>query len=184
MTNNKLTAVILAGGESSRMGQDKGTLYSSKLKANLIEHNIFLLSQIPHSITIISGRETGQSYSDIYPNRGPISGIHSVLSQAAIGSDFLFLPVDMPNLTIRLLMSLIEFGRQHQCSAYINDSFLPLYVSDSQDVLPLITKQINNQDDWSVRTFCRLSRAKVLRMNIGDELANVNNPQDWQQHCV
>ena len=81
--NKNYTAIILSGGKSSRMGTNK-----SHLKINgksLIERTVELCRSIfDESIIITNDIEEYVSlkikcYKDIYPNFGPLSGIHSGL---------------------------------------------------------------------------------------------------------
>lgn len=109
------SAVILAGGKSSRMGRDKAFLeiYGQPLLARQIE----IVRQAGASEIFISGRSDAD-YSafghhllvDEIPNLGPLSGIASALrtSRHAL---ILVLAVDMPHITDDFLKKLLA-----QCS--------------------------------------------------------------------
>ena len=83
---SNITAIILAGGESSRIGTDKALL---KINGELVIEKIYkLLTNIFSEIIIISNKPddfqflTTKVYKDIYPHFGPLSGIHSGLTNS------------------------------------------------------------------------------------------------------
>ncbi|KXI27731.1 molybdenum cofactor guanylyltransferase [Paraglaciecola hydrolytica] len=189
MANTALIAVVLAGGKSSRMGQDKSMLYSSKLQASLLQQSISLLTQLAHCEVVISSNTYAGGVKDIIPECGPLSGIHAVLNQAGLQpvNGYLFIPVDMPKLSLRLLESLLLFGEQQQCAAYANNSFLPCYLPvdhHKQNKLLTVLNQQLQSKDWSVRRLLAHLGARSMPWQDDEQLVNINNPQDWQQHCV
>jgi molybdenum cofactor guanylyltransferase len=112
-----ISAVLLAGGESRRMGRDKATLHwrgrplwewqIEKLRA-LRPEKIFLSarSDVPWRPVDV------ELLRDAPPSRGPLSGLAAAL--ASIETDHLFaLAVDMPFMTtenLRLVCSLATEG--------------------------------------------------------------------------
>ena len=68
--------VILAGGASSRMGQDKALLTISQ--STMLTRTYQLLLEASVSKVVIS-RNDGEAghFPDLYPGKGPLSGIHS-----------------------------------------------------------------------------------------------------------
>lgn len=83
MTKTDYTGIILAGGHSRRMGQDKGTtLWRGK---PFVEHVMQTLSSVCVETTIVSSRTEHQKYDalpDIYPNKGPLGGLVTGLKHA------------------------------------------------------------------------------------------------------
>lgn len=179
-------AVVLAGGRSSRMGQDKATLYSPKLQATLIEQSKQLLSQLDDCHVVINSNTYPEAVKDIVLDCGPLSGIHAVLSHAQQHSDiqgFLFIPVDMPNLTAMSLHSLIQFAQQQGCAAYLTNSFLPCYLPAKANLLTTVNRQLHSKD-WSIRQLLTLLAARSMPLPDASQLVNINDPTDWQQHCL
>ena len=98
------SAVILAGGKSSRMGSCKAELpWGGK---TLVEHQVIKISALGISDIMVSGYSrpvTGTRFvPDIYPEKGPLSGIHACLCAAKSAACFvisvdapLFLPDEM-----------------------------------------------------------------------------------------
>jgi molybdenum cofactor guanylyltransferase len=113
-----ISAVLLAGGESRRMGQKKATLiFRGK---PLWQIQLDLLCKLEPEEIFVSARSDPawrpsgvQFVSDEPPSRGPLSGLSATLPQ--IRTDHLLaLAVDMPLMSenyLRLLCERIEPGR-------------------------------------------------------------------------
>jgi molybdopterin-guanine dinucleotide biosynthesis protein A len=113
-----ISAVLLAGGESRRMGKDKATLLFRGRPLWKIQFDLLRTLQ-PEEI-FISARvdppwrpSNVQFVSDEPPSRGPLSGLSATL--ARISTDYLLvLAVDMPLMSedyLRLICNLIESDR-------------------------------------------------------------------------
>ncbi len=105
-----LTACVLAGGKSTRMGQDKaGVLYRDQ---PLLQHQLATLKQIAPDHMLISGRSDACHAQagvpvilDETPDAGPLGGVAALL-QAASTPLVLIVAVDMPLLTADFLRML------------------------------------------------------------------------------
>jgi molybdopterin-guanine dinucleotide biosynthesis protein A len=114
----KISAVLLAGGESRRMGRDKATLLFRGRPLWQIQFDLLRTLQ-PEEIFVSSRtdpswRPSGvQFVSDEPPSRGPLSGLSATM--ARISTDHLLaLAIDMPLMTesyLRLICNLVESGR-------------------------------------------------------------------------
>lgn len=108
-----LSAVILAGGKSVRMGRDKARLDLSGRP--LLARQIQLVGEIGAEEIFVSGR-AGENYEEfgcpVLPDRldnaGPLAGIERALAVASF-SRLLVVAVDMPHLTPGILGQLIEY---------------------------------------------------------------------------
>jgi len=107
-----LSAVILAGGESRRMGRDKAWLLTEGQP--LIARAVRTLREAGIAEIFISGR-AGTDYSalgcpvllDREPGSGPLAGIERAL-EAADAELILVLAVDLPRMTAAFLQKLIQ----------------------------------------------------------------------------
>ena len=106
----KATLILLAGGESKRMGQPKHLLPTSR--GTMIDHLHERLSPI-FSETLLVGRELPHELpelrmvEDLLPTRSPLVGIYSGL--AAAQTDLCFvLACDMPFVRSRLVEELLS----------------------------------------------------------------------------
>lgn len=92
-----LTAFVLAGGKSSRMGQDKAFLPWKG--GTLLSHALDLVSQISATVQIVGDAsrfaQFGKVVEDVFVGRGPLAGIHSALSRTTSRWN-LILAVDVP----------------------------------------------------------------------------------------
>ena len=101
-----ITAIILAGGNSSRMGLNKSLLKINN--STFIDRTIKLLENIFDDIIIVSNFQDDytnsgiQIFKDVYPGYGPLAGIHSGLLNS--NSEKIFVVSnDLPFLNIELL---------------------------------------------------------------------------------
>ncbi len=105
-----ITAFILAGGESSRMGTDKGSmLFAGK---PMIMHILDTVSEVIEEILVIANKSEYQSYgkkviSDVIRMHGPAAGIMTGLMFTTTSKN-LFISCDMPFINREILDKLIE----------------------------------------------------------------------------
>jgi molybdopterin-guanine dinucleotide biosynthesis protein A len=146
MVDGSVEGFVLAGGRSSRMGQDKALLRLGG--RSLVEVALDKLRSIGVSAPRIAGARTDLSshapvIPDLHPVCGPLSGIEAALS-ASSQSLNLFLPVDMPLLPARFLSwmllraeitgALVTIPRingqpQPLCAVYHRDLLAPISAS-------------------------------------------------------
>jgi len=143
------SAVILAGGLSTRMGFDKqfleigDTVLSRYLAATLSMEfdEVIIVTNRPECYT----GDGLRAVSDIIPGRGPLSGIHSGLSAAT--SRFVFcIACDMPNLSldyIRHLKSKIRGGFHDACVARAGEWIEPFQAFYSRAIISRIEDYLN-----------------------------------------
>ena len=112
------SAIILAGGRSSRMGQKKAML---QLQGKpFIEIIIDKLAQAGMGEILISGYEYSDPrvkyVEDRYFNKGPLAGIHAGLCSAA-GRHVFVIPEDAPLVPVSFIKQLME--EHERCAAPI-----------------------------------------------------------------
>ena len=82
--NARFSAAVLAGGLSSRMGRDKAALPFDG--TTLLDFQVGKLRALGVKDIMISGSEQkipgARPISDVYPRKGPLSGIHACLAAA------------------------------------------------------------------------------------------------------
>ena len=110
MTEKKnWSAIILAGGKSSRMGTDKGLVEFNGKK--MIEHILDVIKYLTDEILIVSNNPDYKKFEfpvaeDIYKECGPLGGIHAGLSKSTTPWSFV-IGCDMPYITSGFLEFLI-----------------------------------------------------------------------------
>jgi molybdopterin-guanine dinucleotide biosynthesis protein A len=107
-----VTAFILAGGQSSRMGTEKAFLdLHGRL---LIDHMIGIAKTVSEQMRIVGPKDKfaafGQIATDIYKDRGPLGGIHAALNISRTEFN-LVLGIDMPFVATRFLEYLLQQAR-------------------------------------------------------------------------
>ena len=101
--------LLLAGGKSRRMGQDKALLlYQGK---SFLENSIEKAAVLGIQKIYLSGnREKTKDVTvveDIYPGLGPMAGLHAGMK--SIETPYFFvLPVDVPQIPVQLLENMLE----------------------------------------------------------------------------
>ncbi len=104
-----LSAFVLAGGRSSRMGRDKAFLELAG--RTLLDRALETCRPLCPIVRIVGPQEKfaahGATVEDTYPDRGPLGGIHAALSHSATSHN-LVLGVDLPFVTTAFLRYLVE----------------------------------------------------------------------------
>jgi len=141
--------VVLAGGLSSRMGQDKSQLtrhqkaFSSaeKSASNMLDFSKQLLVDAGIKDIVVSG--DNHQIPDLIPQTGPVGGIYSVLAHFLASTpehlqpkDLLILPVDLPLMSASALAELKLKGELSHKATFFQDSqkqahHIPLYLPNN-----------------------------------------------------
>jgi len=107
-----ITAFILVGGLSSRIGTNKALL--KICGKSLIQRLTELLNSIFPEVVISSNEPELYEFlgkkivKDFYPGRGPLSGVHSALNFTTSERNFI-LSCDMPFISLELIKYIIEY---------------------------------------------------------------------------
>ena len=107
-----LTAFILAGGKSTRMGADKAfvALQGRTLLARALE----LARSVAGEVRIVGDRTKFAAFApvveDVFPGCGPLAGIHAAL-RASLTDLNLMLAVDLPLISPELVQYLVTRAR-------------------------------------------------------------------------
>lgn len=140
------TAIILAGGKSSRMGEDKGLmLFNGK---PMIQFILDEVNQIATQIFIVTSNPDYLSFGyptipDLIENKGPLAGIVSGLSHSTSTYNWV-LSCDIPYITTELLLKLkIEIGDFDVILAKKNGQVHPLIGCYKKDCLVSLNEQLN-----------------------------------------
>lgn len=118
-----IVGIVLAGGNSSRMGQDKKNLSLNGRPQFQHLHN--MMEQVFESvfISLSSTEAIGDQHKiirDQYDFQGPLNGILSSLS-ANPDSAILCVAVDMPNISIESIQTLLKHrDRTYAATCYLN----------------------------------------------------------------
>jgi molybdopterin-guanine dinucleotide biosynthesis protein A len=107
--SDAVSAFILAGGRSSRMGEDKALLTFGG--RSLLQRALDTAAPVAADLCIVGAKERygsfGRVIEDIYPGCGPLGGIHAALTSTSTELNLL-LSVDMPLMSAAFLAWLVE----------------------------------------------------------------------------
>lgn len=191
MTYSQVSGFVLAGGKSTRMGQDKATLTLNG--RTLLEHALAALRQVCRDVSILGRYELygtfAPVYEDIYPGCGPLGGIYTALSNAQTPYS-LIIAVDTPFLMPEFLSYLAERAIASDAvviTPEIDDYTQPLCTVYSLDFLPIAERALKTGNYKIVPLFPRgqtlvIKEAELRRFAFGAEMfENLNTPEDMER---
>jgi molybdenum cofactor guanylyltransferase len=108
-----VTAFVLAGGKSTRMGKDKAFLeFRGRI---LLARALELATGVGQEVRIVGDPRKfaafGRVIQDIYRERGPLGGIHAALKSSPTDLNFM-LAVDLPFVQPNFLTYLITVAKE------------------------------------------------------------------------
>jgi len=113
-----LTGLILAGGQSRRLGRDKALIRLDPAGPTLIERVAVVLASLCQEVLLVGGDPARYAFlglphvPDVYPGAGSLGGIYAGL--AAAHHDYaLVVACDMPFLNPALLRYMAELPRDY-----------------------------------------------------------------------
>ncbi len=178
---------ILAGGYSTRMGQDKALLPWKD--TTFIGHLCSELSGFPE--VLISCREP-EKFADIpYPKVvderegfGPVEGIRRLLVSASYEDAFIC-AVDMPFVTKELVNFLCEKKKPDSgCLAVRSERGIePLCAIYNKSILPELETMVTNDEHRMKELFTKINLQTVALSEGGfsdDAVRNLNTPQEYR----
>lgn len=188
---NSISVYILAGGKSSRMGEDKGL----KLLNNkpMIEYSIetlrsyFLNTSVKRTnetIKIISNnlkyKEFGlEVIEDYIKDKGPLGGIYTALKDTSEDSA-LIISCDIPFITEKALEDIICSYNNEKIIVAGNDQRIqPLFGIYSKEILSRLKENIENN---RLKMINFLTENKVKVIEIEDTIfRNINTPEEFNE---
>ncbi|TVQ84548.1 MAG: molybdenum cofactor guanylyltransferase [Micavibrio sp.] len=180
IATDRIAGIVLAGGKSSRMGENKALLRYGD--ATLLDHMITQLQKTGISEIFVSGEYDGYRCIPDAPDTekfaGPAVAIRNILQQlqqaeAETAFDFdgaVFVPVDMPLLSPEAL----DYLLQYEDGAYFAGQPLPACFP-----LPAVT-------DGAAKSMRGLLREnniteKELPQQFFRDMLNANTPEEWKE---
>ena len=185
--------VIQAGGQSTRMGQDKGLLQFGKYK--MVEYILHQVSGMGEKNFIVSNRpeeykEFGLPvYTDIYHNIGPLGGFHTIFSFLEM-EYALVLACDMPFINRDLINYLLSLASDYDIIVprlNHNKFVKPFRAVYSKRCMPAVEKAIEQRHRRVISFFddvrVRYLEKDEIHIYDPDERSffNVNTPEDLQK---
>lgn len=189
MDRSNITGVILAGGRSSRMGEDKGLIDINGQP--LFEHIAQKLRPQVGDILISCNRNSeryGQNFQTVPDIKqdfsGPLAGMLAALSVSKT-EWVLFVPCDVPAFPDDLSETLSD-GLSGQEAAYARDTERehPTLCLLKRSLIPALTAYLDN-GDRKLMIFLHKIGAKSVFFGDPTAFSNLNTPEDvalWKSH--
>ena len=188
MDNYDVCAVILAGGQSSRMGSNKALLEIGGRP--LISILIDRILPVTDRILISSNDFSSYRFLDFpvipdqFAGHGPLAGFHSAMTRN-ICSLYIMLACDLPNLKTPLLQNLVSLAEGYDAAIprTLDGLAHPLCAVYRRTCLPCVEQALQRGANKVIEVLFENSLA--VRWVGPDEgkfedadLANVNTPED------
>ncbi|WP_367568668.1 molybdenum cofactor guanylyltransferase [Lacrimispora sp.] len=185
-----MTAAVLCGGRSKRMGFDKAFLMdeqhyllleTARSLKRLFEQ-VVLVSDTKSKFAGVEGFEEFGILEDRYIQKGPIGGVSTALEQ--IQTEYAFIMAcDMPLMNLGLIDRMYrKLGREQVLLCSHGEKLEPLFAFYHKSCLPAFRKQIEEGQlklrsafsELQVGTYC-LSEAEI------SAITNLNTPEDVER---
>jgi molybdenum cofactor guanylyltransferase len=186
-----ISAVIQAGGESRRMGQDKGLVHLAGRP--LVQHVLDRIRPLADDIWITTNRPQAYAFlgvptaADPQPGLGALAGLRTALN-AALGDTVLVVACDMPFLQPALLRYLLSrAGEAEVVIPRRNGEYEPLHAVYRRGCLPALDAALARGEARLISFFpdvrlLAIDSAELVTYDpAGLSFFNVNTPDDLSQ---
>jgi len=185
-----LAVAILAGGRSSRMGQNKALLpLGSK---TIIEHLITNFKQLTSELFIVANTSEYDFlklpvYKDRFPGQGPLAGIETALREAKASRVFIT-ACDVPLLPVEIVEFLTPFAEDYDVVVLaFRGKIEPLVGIYQKGIYPIVENYLRLEKN-KIIDFYPLVKVKVVNfeelpshLQKEEYLLNVNTPQEYEK---
>lgn len=185
-----VAGVILAGGESRRMGTNKALLEINGER--MIETIYRRMAELFDEVLLVTNRPELYEFipcrkvADIYPGKGPMGGIHAALSSCTAERAFVA-ACDMPGLNPNVIRELISLpDRADVVVPETPHGLETLHAVYAKSCLPAMNSMLQ-AGELSLLTFAERATATVVphaRIAVLDpgfaSFRNINTPEDFQ----
>lgn len=178
-----MKAVVLAGGKSSRMGQDKALILFNEKP--LLLHIANILQEVNSKVYISGKKGAYNSFpypqiADVYPEKGPLGGIYSALEYCK--DDILVCPCDMPFInTYVLYFLLLNYDSTRINVLEFNGQIFPTLGIYPYNVASALKTFIENDILQLQKVLTALNAQKIaypVHPNTKKYFTNLNTPED------
>lgn len=188
MNNIRLSTGILAGGKSTRMGQNKALLkindrrFIDRISEELGSFSQVLISAAQKGIYEDTGLEI---VYDEHQEIGPMEGIYQILRAAK--EEYVFIcAADMPFVTKELVSYMAEFiSSDYDCYVMMDEEHIhPLCAIYSRRILDIIKRQIED-GNYRLMNILNSVRTKYIKLEYTcfdkKVVKNINTRQEYQK---
>jgi len=180
-----VSAIIMAGGSSSRMGRNKALL--SMAGKTMIRHIYDTLRPLFDEVIVsVSKKEhtslipEANTVIDLKPGQGPLMGIYSSLKASSSRVNFI-IACDIPTVNLPLLRRLLSCSWQYDIAvpSFKPGEYEPLFAVYTKRVAEA-AKSLLDQDRRRICELFSICNTKVVEIANYLWYANLNTPSDYQ----
>lgn len=183
-----LTGIILSGGKSIRMGENKAFI---EIEGIPIIHRIHnLLEKLFDEVIIVTNQKDllsnlpAKIYTDLIPDRGVLGGLYTGIFFSSFQYSFC-VACDMPFLKESVIKYLINKIKENDVVVpKTKDGLHPLHAIYSKNCLEPI-KKIIGQGKYKIVDFYAMVKVKIIEENeflsldpLKESFINVNTPEE------
>ncbi len=182
------SVIILAGGKSSRMGEDKAQLEIQGENAVTRLHHL-LTPYFDEVILSLSSEQDVPLNEDIRvvrdseDNRGPLMGLYSALQVSRSPVNFA-IACDIPEINMPLLFEQLAFSEEYAIivPSFKEGQFEPLFAVYNKDVTNMAKKMLqrNKQRIYDIFPKCK---TKIMSVSENRWYINLNTRKDYEDYC-
>ena len=185
MSKKNITAIVLAGGKSSRMGSDKALLlYKNK---TFLEHVVCAIKPLVDEVIIVSNNKDHQlddctTIPDLILNSGPIAGIYSGLKHSKTENN-LVLSCDIPLVKSSILEIVIKNNdSDKEVIQLMNEqNRMPLIALYKKRLAPYFLSQLNKGQRRLMDVIRNLKTKEVfVKKEENAFLLNINTKNEFK----
>lgn len=178
-----MIAVILAGGKSSRMGQDKALLPFNG-HSSLAKYQYEKLTKLFSKVYISAKNDKFDFLVDIiedkYEDSSPLVALISIFE--TINEDELFMiAVDSPFIDSEIIESLLKANHSdHTVIAKNRGKIEPLCGIYKRSILPLAKEQLKH-GDHKLQNLLQKAKVSFVEFNDDKKFLNLNRPHEYEE---
>ncbi len=182
------SAIILAGGKSTRMGIDKALLNINGKSAVTHIYNQLVTYFDEIILSMNTEKEVHlrniRVVSDIEDGHGPLMGVYSALMASQSMVNFV-IACDIPKINMALLFKQLAFSEEYAIvvPSFKEGQFEPLFAIYNKNVTSAAKKML---DQKNRRIYDLFSECKTKIVTTPDNMwyVNLNTPDDYQNFLV
>lgn len=186
-TQTPITAIILAGGKSTRMGKDKGLLIYKK--KYFIQHILEATMPLAEEIIIVANQLQYQQfgykvYSDIFKEKGPLAGIYTGLYYSKNNFNIV-LSCDIPFVGTSLLKFLIHKSKNYEVTIPFHQDKIHALIGIYQKKCISILLHELKQEQRKIKVALEKLKVNIIGSDLFSDknFININTPTQFENLC-
>ncbi len=177
-----MKAIVLAGGKSSRMGQDKALMMLGNKP--VIQYGIDALSSVFDEV-YISGSYSRDHFpkgiiEDVIEQKGPMGGICSALEYCR--EDLFVCSCDMPFISSELIKNMLHRKEENKINVMrYREKVYPVLGIYPYSAIEALKRSIKN-GNLRMTAFLEQQNTHYIQYddNLDDQLLNINTPENFR----